>query len=182
MTFEDSLRSGGDLVAAWDEMDVSRRRLAVFTVGAQGAALLTETMVDPPMHQEITNRLLDRGLRIGHTYGDHEFVWAFDGRGETVWSAEGVVWEGPAPGKVVRVTTFLDPRDRGHRGVRLAVAGGAEVTVVEEHDETATLDPFYNADNLFLDSLWAHYLGHALSQWLSVPHQNQISGRREDHA
>ena len=174
--FEEALERDGTLVAAWDDRDDSRRRPAIFTVGAQGAALLTETAVDPTMHQEITNRLLDRGLRIGHTYGDHEFVWAFDGRGETVWSAKGIVWKGPPTTSVERVITFLDPQDRGRRGVRLAVRGGADVTVVEERDETATLDPFYNADNLFLDSLWAHYLGYHLSRWLRVTHENQISG------
>lgn len=185
--FDEALAKGGPLLPAWDDDDVRSRRLRLYSVGASGAALVATTDVPPPGREAMTDRLLDLGLRIGGTYGTMPFVWVMDGRGCTIWSDQGVVADGTFDlltigrqkvplGDVTKVISFIDPKDRGHRGVRLEVRGAHYVTVVEEHDRTPHLDPTYGHDNELMDSGWIFYIGTYLASWLSLTHLEPFHG------
>lgn len=179
MTFDEALAQGGLLLPAWDDNDVSSRTLGLYRVGPAGAASLTSVSVDPDDREAMTDRLLDQGLRIGRTYGTAPFVWVMDHLGCTIWSDRGVVVDGSRAqltiggvstplGNASRVFTFIDPKDRGHRGVRIDLGPDRELTVVEEFDRTPHFDPTYGRDNEMLDTMWTFTVGTYLASWLSL--------------
>lgn len=186
LPFEEALARGGPLLPAWDEDDVKERTLHLCTIGSAGAAIVASADVPPPGREAMTDRLLDRGLRIGRTYGTMPFVWVMDGLGCTLWSDKGVVAEGTRDALAIGaletplreinyVRSFIDKADRGHRGVQIVTAAWKAVTVVEEHDRGPHLDPTYGHDNELMDSMWIHYVGTHLASWLSLAHFDESS-------
>ncbi len=181
--FDAAVAKGGSLVAAWDDFDDARTTLALYAVGPKGAKQLAETSVPRAEQQERADELAARGVRIGYTVGNAPFVWVLEDD-VTVWSATGIALQGnratlrlagefvPA-GDVRGVTSFVDADDRSHRGVQVE-ARGKRLVAVEEHDESAKQDPFYNADNLTIDALWVSYLGNDLANWLGVPFEDRV--------
>lgn len=180
--FDDALAAApgrpAPLVAAWDCKSKGHTVVNLYAVGAAGAKLVAGTEIVPDQREAMNDRLRAHGLRIGATYSYDPFVWVMDDRGLAIWSDTALVTDGaqlPA-GEVRRVVTFFDAGDLGHRGVRVELAGGATIVLVDEHDPQPRLDPFYDQGSLETDLAWAFYLGQHLAAWLGVPHLDQLSG------
>jgi hypothetical protein len=185
-TFEQALARGGTLVAAWDDVDLDDKTLLLFGVGTDGAKRLAATSAEPKDHEDRADELRARGVRIGQTCSNDQFVWITDDSAITVWSAARVVLEGDrtslhgacspvSPSDIRKVVTFYDKTDRGRRGVMFALADGSEVVAVEEHDVAAKNRKPYTDDDLGEDALWASSLGGDLAVWLDVTHDDQIA-------
>jgi hypothetical protein len=114
--------------------------------------------------------LKGKGLRLGATFGSNVFVWSFDDAGYAIWSHKSIVASGTRDrvADVREVVRFVDPADRGHRGVQLVRADGSRETLVEENVDV-DIDLTYSESDLILGSRWAKYLGLDLAQWLGVP-------------
>lgn len=162
-------------VAAWDYDDNDRERLVLYSVGAGGARQRAVSGVAHESQEAVVDTLLARGVRIGGCYGATPFVWVADSQGFAVWNDTALTADGPSPSEDVRaVRVFLDPEDRGHRGVRLERTS-SPLIVAEERSVAPRLDVTYGEDNLYYDTLWAHYLGLHLAVWHDVPLDNEIS-------
>lgn len=174
MTFEAATAHEGPLVAAWDYEDNGQTRMCLFHVGGEHVTQLAETNVPTETREDFVDRLVAKNIRIGGMYAGTVYVWVVDEAGFTVWSGDAVAASGTRASKdVVKVTLFVDPAYDGHRGVRFTLASGASEVVVEEDDPIPRIDPAYGADELFLDTLWANYLGNQLAVWLLVPFVNE---------
>ena len=177
MPFEEALDASGPLVAAWDYEDNTRTRLRLYAVGELGARAIASTMVPLDQREDWVDRLIERGIRIGADYAGSVFVWVADDEGFAVWASDRVVAKGELDSAGVEcVTLFVDPADSGHRGVRFTRTDGQLELIVEEHDPIPGLDPAYGSDDLFLDTLWARYLGEHLALGCLVPFVSEISG------
>lgn len=174
--FEQALNDDGMLVAAWDFEDNDRTRLALYRASAAGAQRVAETSVPLATREDMVDSLVARGVRVGATYSGTGFVWVADEAGYTVWADDKRSATGQAPQPTVSaVHVFYDAADRGHRGVRLVRRDGGSELVAEEHSPAARLDITYGQDNLYNDTLWAHYMGLHLAIWHLVPFVNDIS-------
>lgn len=174
MTFEEALAQGGDLVAAWDDGDAGGDTLRLFSIGFAGAERLAMTLVPEREREAMTDMLIDNGIRVGATYEGSDLVWAFQSKGFSVWSSDGLVadaddeelriFEGAFDtNDVSRVVSFSGlGEDAGLRGVQLAVGASIVVTLVAEPHEPAE---------------WASALGHDLAMWFSVPHDDAVGDR-----
>lgn len=176
MTIESALAQPGARVAAWDMNSDDHGMLRVYAVGPDGAKLLAEQEVAADAREDVVEDARAKGARIGATHSWVRLVWAFDERGAAIWSNDRLVTDRVPTEGVARVVTFFDESDWGHRGVKCELVGGDEVTVVEEHDPCAALDPTYGRDKLSIDLEWAFYLGRDLAMWLAVPHYDEETG------
>lgn len=175
-SFEQALAEGGPLVAAWDHEDDQRTRLVLFRPTPGGARRLAETDVPLSAHEDMVDSLAVRGVRIGATYAGSGFVWIADDLGYSVWSDSALASSGAVASPAVSaVHVFYDSGDRGHRGVRLDLRSGGSELVAEERSAAARLDITYGQDNLYQDTLWAHYLSLHLAIWHLVPLVNDVS-------
>lgn len=173
--FEEAVAAGGLLVAAWDLEDNERMRLALYSTGPGGAKRLAQTDVPSATHEAMVDRLVDRGVRMGACYAGTPFVWSADERGFAVWDDKALTASGKIASRAVAaVQVFLDPADRGHRGVRLKLKTGGTELIAEERSLAAHLDITYGQDNLYYDTFWAQYLGEHLAVWHCVPLENDI--------
>lgn len=173
--FEEALAAGGALVAAWDLEDNDRLRLALYSTGETGAKRLAQTDVPRETHEATVDRLLDRGVRIGACYAGTPFVWVADDRGFAVWNDQKLTASGKIASRAVAaVQVFVDPTDRGHRGVLLKIKSGGTELIAEERSRAARLDITYGQDNLYYDTFWAQYLGEHLAVWHCVPLENDV--------
>ncbi len=122
-------------------------------------------------------------VRNGFVCGHGPATWTLDG-GFQVWSENAIVAISTSDGfnlggldvkslEVAEVVSFIEDEDLGHRGVFLILKTGDRVRVLEEHDDTAQLDPTYNMDNARIDGAWARFLGRDLATWLGVPHRTE---------
>lgn len=172
--FEEALAAGGALVAAWDLEDNDRTRVVLYATGSGGAKRLAQTDVPRETHEAIVDRLIDRAVRIGACYAGSPFVWVADDRGFAVWDDKALTASGKIGSGAAAVQVFLDPADRGHRGVRLKLKSGGSELIAEEQSRAARLDITYGQDNLYYDTFWAQYLGEHLAVWHCVPLENEI--------
>jgi hypothetical protein len=178
--FEEVFAKGGPLVGAWDYLDEAGTKLYLFTIGDRGAQVVAQTEVPLVQHEEMVERLAARSHRVGGAYGSNTFVWVADDRGFAIWSDEALTASGTDSSRATQVTLFVDPADQGHRGVRLTRSSGQQETLVEERDPTPKRDPAYGHEELFVDSLWARFLGEALAVWFLVPFVDEVSGNGND--
>lgn len=176
MSFESALRQSGACVGAWNYNKDGELR--VYSVGRTGAQLIDVADVPQEEREDLNQRLLASGARIGGTHSDAfgttKYVWAIDGDGAQLWSDKAHVCHLTMEISVARVRTFFDVADPGHRGVMLETHAGRDVLVVDEHDLAGKADPTYNADALSEDIEWAFYLGRDLAMWRGVPHYDQL--------
>ncbi|MDQ3336173.1 MAG: hypothetical protein M4D80_13470 [Myxococcota bacterium] len=177
MSFESALRQSGARVGAWNYNKDGELR--VYSVGRTGAQLIEVADVPQEEREDLNQRLLASGARIGGThsdaFGNTKYVWAIDGDGAQLWSDKAPVCHLTMEISVARVRTFFDVADPGHRGVLLETHAGRDVLVVDEHDLAGKADPTYNADALSEDIEWAFYLGRDLAMWRGVPHFDQLT-------
>lgn len=189
MTFDEAIARPEPRVGAWDYKSDEIRTMRVYAVGLSGASLLAVHEVATTAEREgVNDRLRERGLRIGGTHRDQEYVWALDHRSAAIWSSKGVVAQGTSTelfvgkaaiprAQISAVETWFDPDDIGHRGVRCVRADGSTLIVVEERSDAPRIDPTYGTDSLDADLEWAYFLGQDLALWLDVPHRDQLSGK-----
>ncbi|NVB77090.1 MAG: hypothetical protein HOV81_01725 [Kofleriaceae bacterium] len=173
--FERALAAAGNLVAAWDLEDNDDQRLALFSVGDGGAHKQAETDVPAATREDMVDRLVARGVRIGAMYAGTRFVWVADEQGYAVWTDTACTARSAERDRdIERVHVWLDPEDQGHRGVRFDLAGGGERTIAEEKRPSAAMLS-YGEDDLYYETFWAHYLSLHLALWHEVPLQNDIA-------
>lgn len=178
MDVDEALRQPGQLVAAWDEGS-DDSWLGIYVAGDSGVVLLAfERNAGAARRAD----LAARNVPVGATSGG-EFVWAPVGEQLVCWNLgsrlavagkRDIAAGGQRVADVVRVTSFVQAGDLGHRGVRVERAGGGQLVIAEERDPTPAMDPTYDRTNLLIDGLWAVLLGRALAEWLGVPHDDQI--------
>lgn len=189
MTIDEALQQPGFLIAAWDAAAVGHDWLGIYraegAAGEGGVKLLAFERLDAAGRARRTADLTARGTCIGATSGG-EYVWAIvDGQRFTAWNLRARLFAATKDdvevgttrvpvADVARVTSFLDPRDLGHRGVRVDRASGGAAVLAEEHDPTPEMDPTYNRDNVAIDAAWASALGRELARWLAVAHDDQL--------
>lgn len=178
--FERALAAGGTLVAAWDYEDTEGQRLVLHTVSAEGAQKVAETDVPRETRQDMVDRLVAQKVRVGGAYAGSDFVWVADDAGFAVWTKTSCAAEGLRPKPdVARVHVWIDDAYAGHRGVRFDLHDGGTRPIVEENRSSAKL-PTYGEDDLYLETLWAHYLGLHLALWHGVELLNDISSKSTD--
>lgn len=181
MTLDEALGQPGRLVAAWDYRWPDRAVLGVYATSDKGAKLVHAEEAPLEQREAMSDRVRDRGIRLGGAYTYTGHVWVVDDRGIGLWNAKASLVEGSAmviplrggavkASDVAKVITFVDPNDMTHRGVRCQMANGNVATVVDEHHEAAKADPFYTNDSLLEDMRWAILLGQDIAMWLGVPH------------
>lgn len=185
MTIDEALAQPGERVAAWDVTSYEDAWLGVYAVGEGGAKLLAHERMATGAREARTAALRARGVRVGATSGFGAHVWAGDADRFGVWSdrtrvataTRGALELAGAQVPVAElraVVSFLDPRDLGHRGVRIERRAGAPIVLAEERDAAAQMDPGYNRDNVAIDGAWATFLGRDLAAFLGVPHEDQL--------
>ena len=174
MEFEQALACGGKLVAAWDFADDERTWMKLYNTESGGAKLISAKDVPHAAHEEMVDGLIERGVRIGATYNPKPFVWVADDSGYAVWSSDRLIASGAPSPSAASVQVFLDPMDRGHRGVRLNFKSGRSELIAEERSDWPNANPTYGQDDLYYDTFWAHYLGEQLAVFHLVPLQNDI--------
>jgi len=184
-SIEHALSHPGAKVAAWEAGTAEKEGwLRILSVEARPVQLV-RVQVPGVDRQQLTDGLRRKGVRIGAYDNGQEFFWCADEHGFALWSASRLEMEGkeqelqfadghriPVSG-INSVVSFVDA-SMVHRGVRLDVADGSDVTVVDEEDSAPLADPTYNVTNLSIDASWAWHLGAALATWLNRPHVNQI--------
>jgi hypothetical protein len=184
MTLEQALDYPGDMVAIWDWGASEEKRL-VCSIADGKLTIMASADMSKADRERWSSELTRKGVRQGATSGVAPFYWSADGE-LTVWSLTDTVVTSSgdtiktAGGARIRkadaasVHTFLDGDSLGHRGVRVVTKGGAEITVAEEEDPAAQLDPTYGMDNVSIDAAWATFMGRDLAAWLGVPHVDDM--------
>jgi hypothetical protein len=184
MTIEQALDYPGELVAIWD-WGATEEKLLVCSVADGKLTIMSSRDMSKADRERWTHQLRDKGVRQGATSGVAPFYWSNDGA-FTVWSLTDTVVTSSGDtlktaggarilkGDVGRVWTFLDPDSLGHRGVRVVTTSGAAITVAEEEDPAAQLDPTYGMDNVQIDAAWTTFMGRDLAAWLGVPHTDDM--------
>lgn len=184
MTLEQALDHPGELLALWD-FGARDEKLLVCSVAGGKLSVIASADMSQGDREQWSAMLAAKGVRQGATSGVAPFCWSKEGA-FTVWSLTDAVVTSSGDtievaggarirkGDVARVWTFLDPASRGHRGVRVVTRAGEPVTIVEEHDPVARLDPTYGMDNVSIDAAWATFLGRDLAAWLGVPHADEL--------
>jgi hypothetical protein len=184
MTIEQALDYPGELVAIWD-WGADDERLLVCSIADGKLTVMASAEMSKAERQARAERLRERGVRQGATSGVAPFYWSNDGR-FTVWSLTETPVDSSAEtiktakgarvrkADVARVWTFLDQESLGHRGVRVVTKSGAAITIAEEEDPAAQLDPTYGMDNVSIDAAWATFMGRDLAAWLGVPHVDDM--------
>jgi hypothetical protein len=185
MTFEEALATPGPLVAAWEGWRrQADRKLLLFSVEPT-PTMLASTSVPDSGRDAMSNDLRKRGVRVGAYVPLKDLFWCADDQGFALWSWSRLLAHGnngdleladgrSVTGSQVRSVTSFVENEMIHRGVRLELADGSSVVVVDEQSSAAEGDPSYNRDNLSIDAAWAHYLGAALATWMGKPHVNQV--------
>jgi hypothetical protein len=179
MTLELALEYPGELLAVWD-WSADDERLSLCSVADGKLGVLAAADLSKAERKAWEGRLIERRVRVGATAGASPFTWSFQ-RGFTVWSLTGTVvfvrdrvlrTEAGArirPDDVERVVAFLDGASLGHRGVKVVTKSGAEITIAEEDDPAARLDPTYGMANVQIDAAWVTYMARDLAEWLGAP-------------
>lgn len=174
--FEEAVAQGGPLVAAWDYEDNESTRLVLFKVGSSGWTKLADTDVPAEAHEPTTERLTDRGVRVGATYAGSGFVWVADERGFGVWSDKAQTGSGKVASPAVsEVNVFYEGGKPDRRGVQLKLKSGGTEVVADDRSLAPSLDITYDQVNLEEETRWAHYMGLHLAIWHLVPLVNDIS-------
>ena len=148
MTIDEALGQPGELIAAWDGAADLDEWLGVFAVSAAGARLLAHERMPVERRAAREAELRGRGVRLGSTCGTNPHVWSGAPDRFAVWSDHARVAEATkaevalggtrVPVAAIRaVVSFVAPRDKGHRGVRLERRGGTALVLAEEHDPAA---------------------------------------------
>lgn len=169
-------------ITGWDYLHDGWQ--GTYEVGPQGATLLSHVQLSPEEKDAAIREMAARGVRQAFLCAGGPAVWAFDAQGGDIWSrAEAVAWsrgrelivngKAIAIGDIAEVVSFLDVDDLGWRGVRVTLRDGESLTVLEERDETALLDPTYNYNNASIDGAWADFLAIDLAKWLGAPHRKE---------
>lgn len=144
---------------------------------AGGARQVAQTDVPRETRHDVVDRLVAQGVRVGGTYAGSDFVWVADDTGFTVWTKTSCVAEGTRrKPDVARVHVWIDETNAGHRGVRFDLHDGGTRPIVKEKRSSARLLT-YGEDDLYLETLWAHYLGLHLALWHGVELVNDISSK-----
>ncbi len=181
-TFDESLGHAGPLLAAWDYNHRERTRVRLFHVPDGAVAFLAETTVPLAEHEEVVERLIAQGVRIGGMYATTSYRWAIDDAGLVIWKGDVIAARRAHPPEgCTCVELFIDPVKQGHRGVRFNSGSGEDV-LVEESDPTPDLDPAYGDDELLMDTLWGHYLGSQVAVWANVPFLDGRTGESDSLA
>jgi hypothetical protein len=185
MTLEQALDYPGDMVAIWD-WGAAEEKLLVCSIADGKLAIMASSDMSKADRARWSAELTKKGVRQGATSGVAPFYWSNDGA-FTVWSltdtvvrSDGDTIKIAAGGRIrmadaERVHTFLDGDALGHRGVRVVTKSGAAITVAEEDDPAAQLDPTYGMDNVQIDAAWATFMGRDLAAWLGVPHVDDMA-------
>jgi hypothetical protein len=185
MTLEQALDYPGEMVAVWD-WSANDERLSLCSVADGKLGVLAAADMSKAERKAWEAKLVERKVRVGATAGVSPFTWSFQ-RGFTVWSLtdtvvdvrDGVLrTEAGArirPADVARVVAFLDDESLGHRGVKVVTNSGAEISIAEEEDPAAQLDPTYGMDNVQIDAAWVTYMARDLAEWLGVPLSGELA-------
>ncbi len=169
-------------ITGWDYMHDGWQ--GTYEVGPQGASLMSYVQLSPEEKDASIREMTARGVRQAFLCAGGPAVWSFDAQGGDIWSREhevacsrgrNLILRGRtiAANDIVEIVSFLDGEDLGYRGVRMTLRAGEKVTVLEERDETAQLDPTYNYDNALIDGAWADFLAIDLAKWLGVSHRSE---------
>ncbi len=175
--------SDSTILYVWDKSDPSQAWLGEYRVADAGTTLIRHQLVRTADVATKQSELQRRGKRQGATVGGFA-IWAFDKTGE-IWTKQRCLASGPrnawlvgktqvASTSVVAVTSFFNPDDYGHRGVKLQLRSAVQLVVVEEFDPASKHDPTYNQDNLAIDGAWASAFGKDLAGWLNCPHRDEL--------
>jgi len=182
----------GPQLAAWDYAQ-DPPGLAMYMVGSDGGKRIGYGRIEKARRDAVTADLRKWGVRVGGCYGSSAFVWVADEYGATVWSKDDVRVEGTRaemklPGRTLKTTdvtaivSFVGD-DYVQRGVRAVLRDGREVTLVDEHDDIAKLDPTFGRNEfLASDARWIGCLGRDVAASLRVPHRDEAFGSSRDHA
>lgn len=185
LTLEQALDHPGQLVAVWD-FGAADERLSLCSVADGKLEVLAAADMSRGEREAWEAKLAPRRLRVGATAGASPFTWSFQ-RGFTVWTLTGTLVEVQGgvlttqagaripPADVERVVAFLDGASLGHRGVKVVTQGGAEITIAEEEDRAAQLDPTYGMDNVQIDAAWVTFMARDLAAWLGVPLSGELA-------
>lgn len=185
MTLEQALDYPGDMVAIWD-WGASEEKLLVCSIADGKLTIMASADMSKADRARWSAELTKKGVRQGATSGVAPFYWSADGA-FTVWSLTDTVVTSSGDtiktaggarvrkADVARVWTFLDQDSLGHRGVRAVTRSGAPITIAEEEDPAAQLDPTYGMDNVQIDGAWATFMGRDLAAWLGAPHVDDMA-------
>ncbi|MGE0323301.1 MAG: hypothetical protein AB7S68_13405 [Polyangiaceae bacterium] len=185
MTIEQALDYPGELVAIWD-WGASGEKLLVCSVADGKLTVMASKDLSKAERERWSAELRGKGVRQGATSGAAPFYWSNDGT-FTVWAltdtvvtsiSDTIKTAGGArihKADVAQVWTFLDAESLGHRGVRAVIRSGAPITIAEEEDPAAQLDPTYGLDNVQIDAAWATFMGRDLAAWLGVQHVDDMA-------
>lgn len=177
--FEQALGAGGTLVAAWDYGDNASERLVLHAVGENGAKELAETSVPQATRQDLVDRLIARGVRVGAMYGGTPFTWVVDEQGFAVWTETArTAGSSERIANVDHVHVWLG-ENRGHRGVRLELKDGTALLIAEERRASHELIT-YGQDDLLYETYWASYMAFDLALWHEVPIVSDITDESND--
>ncbi len=184
MTIEQALDYPGELVAIWD-WGAREEKLLVCSIADGKLQVMASAEMTKAERERHAAQLAGNGVRQGATCGAAPFYWSKDGA-FTVWSLTDTVvtssgdtlqvagGESVAKADAAGVVSFLDRASLGHRGVRVVTRRGETITIAEEEDPAAQLDPTYGIDNVQIDGAWAAFMGRDLAAWLGVPHTDQL--------
>jgi hypothetical protein len=184
MTLEQALDYPGEMVAIWD-WGASEEKLLVCSVADGKLTVMASKEMSKAERETWSAQLRAKGVRQGSTSGVAPFYWSADGA-FTVWSltdtvvtSSGDTLKTAAGARIrkadaARVWTFLDPDSLGHRGVRVVTRSGAPITIAEEEDPAAQLDPTYGMDNVQIDAARTTFMGRDLAAWLGAPHTDDM--------
>lgn len=174
--FEEAVAAGGPLVAAWDYEDNDSQRVVLFKVGPSGWVKLAETDVPTETREAMQDRLSDRGVRVGMTYAGSGYVWVADDLGFGVWNETKQTGSGKvASPAVAKIHVIYEGGAPDRRAVAIEMRSGGSEVVAEERSLWPSMDVTYDAMNLELETMWAHYLSLHLALWHLVPLVNDIS-------
>lgn len=185
MTLEQALDYPGEIVAIWD-WGASEEKLLVCSIADGKLTMMAAADMSKAEREQWAAQLRAKRVRQGATSGVAPFYWSTDGE-LTVWSLTDTVVASTGDtiktaggarirkADAARVWTFLDPDSLGHRGVRVVTKSGAPITIAEEEDPAAQLDPTYGMDNVQIDGAWATFLGRDVAVWLGVPHVDDMT-------
>ncbi len=159
MTLDDALAQPGRLVAAWDYRSADRGALEVYVTSDAGARRIHREEVPPEQRQTTSERVREKGIRLGGSNASEALVWVFDDRGFGVWSDKAALVEGSQMviglrGGAIKARDIKKVMTSG-RGVRCELATGSEVPFVDEQRA---------------DPTWAAELGVDFAMWLGVAH------------